>query len=116
MSSLRLKRRTAQVLIRSCSHVSSSVSRPENKEWCVYVLLCRDTHLYTGITNDIRRRLKEHEKGVGSRFVRSHLPFKLVWTTPCRSGREARSLECRIKRLPRKKKMEFLGLAVRQLK
>jgi putative endonuclease len=86
------------------------MSRPDRKEWCVYVLLCRDTHLYTGITNDIRRRLKEHEQGTGSRFVRSRLPFRLVWTVPCSSGGEARSLEYRIKRLSRKKKMEFFGL------
>lgn len=82
----------------------------------MYVLLCRGTHLYTGITNDIGRRLKEHEQGTGSRFVRSRLPFRLVWAMPCSSGSEARSLEYRIKRLPRRKKMEFLGLDFGEMK
>jgi len=92
------------------------MSRLDGKDWCVYVLLCRNTHLYTGITNDIGKRLKEHKRGTGSRFVRSHLPFRLVWTMPCGSGSEARSLEFRIKRLPRKKKMEFLGLGADHVK
>ncbi len=81
------------------------------KGWSVYVLLCRSTHLYTGITNDIGKRLKEHEKGTGSRFVRSRMPFRLVRTIPCSSGSEARKLEYRIKKLSRQKKMAFLDLA-----
>lgn len=87
------------------------MSVPKGKAWCVYVLLCRSTHLYTGSTNDIAKRLKQHEQGTGSRFVRSHLPFRLVRTIPCRSGREARQLESRIKKLSRKKKEGLLGLA-----
>ncbi len=91
------------------------MSDPAGKRWCVYILLCRSTHLYTGITNDIGKRLKEHEQGTGSRFVRSRLPFTLIRTIPCSSGREARSLEHLIKKLSRKKKMGFLGLADDQL-
>jgi predicted GIY-YIG superfamily endonuclease len=48
--------------------------------------------------------------------VRSRLPFRLVWTAPCSSGGEASSLEYRIKKLPRKKKMEFLGIGADHLK
>ena len=87
------------------------MSDPDGKGWCVYILLCRSTYLYTGITKDIGKRLKEHEQGTGSRFVRSRLPFTLVRTMPCSSSREARSLEHRIKKMSRKKKTEFLGLA-----
>jgi len=85
------------------------MSDPDSKRWYVYILLCRSTHLYTGITTDIGKRLKEHEQGTGSRFVRSRLPFTLMRIIPCGSGREARSLEYGIKKLSRKKKMEFLG-------
>jgi len=87
------------------------MSDPDGKGWCVYILLCRSTYLYTGITKDIGKRLKEHEQGTGSRFVRSRLPFTLIRTIPCSSGREARSLEYQIKQLSRQKKMGFLGLA-----
>jgi putative endonuclease len=87
------------------------MSYPDIKGWRVYILLCRSAYLYTGINNDIGKRLKDHEQGTGSRFVHSHLPFRVIRTIPCSSDRAARSLEYRIKKLSRKKKMSFLGLA-----
>jgi len=82
----------------------------QNKNWCVYVLRCSNDYFYIGITNDIKRRLKEHELGRGSKFVRSWRPFELIKTIPCENGGEARKLEYSLKRLTRKKKIEVLGL------
>jgi len=42
-----------------------------NNNWYVYVLKCRNNYLYVGVTNNLERRLKEHEKGTGSKFVRA---------------------------------------------
>ena len=83
-----------------------------NGNWCVYVLTCRNNFLYIGLTNDIDRRLDEHRKGTGSKFVRSRRPFELVKTIPCKNAREARSLEYNLKRLRRSRKIEVLGLSV----
>lgn len=78
--------------------------------WCVYVLRCRNDSLYIGMTNNIEKRIERHALGVGSKFVRSWRPFELVKTIPCRNAEEARRLECDLKRLTRKEKLEILGL------
>ncbi len=81
-----------------------------NNIWCVYVLKCRHNYLYIGITNNLEGRLKKHKKGTGSKFVRAWRPFELVKVISCKDGSEARSLEYRLKRLKRSKKVEILGI------
>lgn len=88
----------------------NAVDKPPVRNWCVYVLKCRNNALYIGITNNIGKRLREHGQGKGSKFVRSWRPFELVKTIPCKTPGEARSLEYRLKRLTRNKKIETLGL------
>lgn len=83
-----------------------------DENWCVYVLRCRNNSLYTGMTNNIDRRLKEHVQGRGSKFVRSWKPFELVKTIPCRNAGEARRLECELKKLSRKEKIKALELLI----
>ncbi|MFC1754798.1 GIY-YIG nuclease family protein, partial [Thermoproteota archaeon] len=41
-----------------------------DNSWFVYILECQDESLYTGITNDIERRMAAHKKGTGSKYVR----------------------------------------------
>jgi putative endonuclease len=61
--------------------------------WCVYVLCSRkNCRLYTGSTNDLQRRLKEHERGKNS-YTRNAGPFELVYSGECPSRLEARSRE-----------------------
>jgi putative endonuclease len=86
------------------------MTEPEKSDWLVYVLKCRNNYLYIGLTNNIEKRLKEHERGTGSKFVRSHLPFELIRTIPCKSPSEARSLEATLKRMDRKSKIRALNL------
>jgi len=88
------------------------VDESHNGKWCVYVLKCRNNYLYIGLTNNINRRLKEHERGSGSKFVRSRRPFELVKTIPCRNSAEARSLEHKLKKMKRSRKIEVLGLDI----
>lgn len=85
---------------------------PKNKQWCVYVLKCRNNYLYVGITNNIDKRLNEHESGSGSKFVRSWRPFELVKTIFCENRSEALKLEYALKRLKRNKKIEMLDLDI----
>jgi predicted GIY-YIG superfamily endonuclease len=72
--------------------------------WLVYLLRCSDGSLYTGITNDLPKRLKTHASGKASRYTRSRLPVKLAYTEPQRSKSAALKREAAIKRLPRIKK------------
>jgi ribonuclease HI len=83
-----------------------------NENWCVYILRCRNNSLYTGMTNNIQRRLTEHEQGRGSKFVRSWKPFELVKTIPCKNAGEARRLEYYLKKLTRKEKIKALELLI----
>ena len=76
--------------------------------WIVYVLRCRDGSLYTGMTNDLRRRLAAHRAGKGGAYTRSRLPVRLVYTER-RPGRGAAlSREAAIKRLPRSAKLTLV--------
>lgn len=78
--------------------------------WCVYVLCCKNSYLYIGITNNLRKRLTAHEKGTGSKFVRSQRPFKLLKAISCKDEQEARKLEYSLKRLKRRDKFRMLGI------
>jgi putative endonuclease len=48
------------------------------KGW-MYILLCSNGSYYTGSTNDLGRRIVEHQKGVGANFTKKHLPVELVY-------------------------------------
>lgn len=78
--------------------------------YCVYVLLCRDRSLYTGISNDLNRRLAMHAKGSGSKYVRSRLPFKLVYFEAQLDHSRALVREAEIKNWNRQEKVERLQL------
>ena len=55
-------------------------TKPQPAEtWTVYLLRCADQSLYTGITNNIARRVRQHEAGTASRYTRSRLPVVLVY-------------------------------------
>jgi len=70
---------------------------------------CSDGTLYTGITNDLERRIAAHNSGSdGARYTRSRRPVKLVYAEKSTSKSAAASLEFRIKKLPRAKKLELL--------
>ena len=48
------------------------------KPWYLYVVLCNDSTLYTGITVDINRRINEHNKGYGAKYTKGRGPVLLV--------------------------------------
>ena len=80
--------------------------------WFVYILLCHDNSLYTGIAKDVEKRLSEHKSGNGGAYTRSHLPVRIVYqeTQPNRSA--ALKREAQIKHWSRRMKMKNLGLSV----
>jgi len=91
-------------------------SSPENPRatatkpgWLVYLLRCRDGSLYTGITNDLPRRLKTHTAGKASRYTRSRLPVRLAYTEPQPSKSRALKREAAIKKLSRRQKDDLIG-------
>lgn len=75
----------------------------------LYILECADGTLYTGITVDLERRLKEHNgSGLGARYTRARRPVKLVYSEEFPNRSTASSAESRIKRLPREEKLKMI--------
>ena len=74
------------------------------KPWFVYMLRCSNGSLYTGITTDVQKRLKVHNAGKGSAYVRAHRPAKLVVFTIAESRSAASGLEYSVKSLSRVQK------------
>jgi len=77
--------------------------------WFLYIVKCRDASLYTGITTDIPRRLKEHNSRRGAFYTKNKTPVKLVHQEAMPDQSAARRREAEIKRLTRKQKLELIG-------
>lgn len=78
----------------------------------LYILCCSDNSLYTGITNDLGKRVDVHNSGKGSKYVYSHRPFKLIYQEEFRNRSDALKREAEIKRWSRREKIEKLGLDI----
>lgn len=77
--------------------------------WSLYILKCGDGSFYTGVTTDIDRRFREHEKGRASRFTRSRRPVVLVYQEKCGSRSQALSRECAVKSMGRQGKEDLVA-------
>lgn len=75
----------------------------------LYILKCSDNSLYTGITNDLEKRMETHKSGKGSRYVSSRLPFSLVYTEKFEDRSAASKRENEIKSLNRIEKLELIN-------
>jgi putative endonuclease len=82
--------------------------RKKPSGWHLYILQCSDNTYYTGITNDLDRRLTQHNSGTASRYTRSRLPVALHYSEPCRGKSAALRKEYKIKNLTRKEKEEYM--------
>jgi len=78
-----------------------------DKSWVIYLLECKDGTLYTGITNDLEKRLDSHNAGIGAKYTRGRRPVTLLEFKTVESQSEALKLEYQIKQLPRFKKRAF---------
>ncbi|MFM8577782.1 MAG: GIY-YIG nuclease family protein [Planctomycetaceae bacterium] len=84
----------------------------DRSPWFVYLLRCRDGSLYTGITLDVGRRLKAHASGRASRYTRSRLPVRLVYSEVKPDRSSALRREAAIKQLPRSAKQQLVKTSV----
>lgn len=77
--------------------------------WTVYILACGDGSFYTGITNDLDRRLAAHAAGTASRYTRSRPPTRLAYREPAADRAAALRREAAIKRLTRADKLALVA-------
>jgi len=83
--------------------------REDASPWSLYILRCGDGSFYTGVTTDIERRFREHDKGRASRYTRTHRPVFLVYREECGTRSQALSRECAVKSLGRQAKEDLVA-------
>lgn len=78
------------------------------KYFC-YIVRCADDTLYTGLTTDIERRVKQHNSGKGAKYTRMHGPVTLVYVEPQPDRPSATKRELQIKSYAKVKKLKMIA-------
>lgn len=83
----------------------------EQQHWSVYVLRCADGTLYTGITTDVFRRVKEHNEDDkrAARYTRCRRPLELIYSENVNTRAHAAKREAEIRKLSRVEKLALCG-------
>jgi putative endonuclease len=81
---------------------------PMKGSWYVYIVECSDGTLYTGITNNISKRVRAHNLGIGSRYTSGRRPVKLLAQWDCADKSHASKMEYIIKGLSRDDKLRSI--------
>ncbi|MBL4741261.1 MAG: GIY-YIG nuclease family protein [Sneathiella sp.] len=77
--------------------------------WIVYILKCGDGSLYTGITNDVVKRLAVHRAGKGAKYTKGRGPLTLLYQEPHSNRSEASKREIVIKKLNKQEKLKLIA-------
>jgi putative endonuclease len=84
-----------------------ALNRPKYITYWVYLLLCRNETVYTGVTTDLVRRFAEHKAGKGGAYTRSHGAVRIIHVEKKRGRGGALRREAEIKRWTRAKKLQY---------
>lgn len=79
-------------------------------EWSVYIILCSDGSLYTGISTDVERRFRQHLNGKGAKFFRGRRPLHIAYRENHYSHADACRREMAIKKLQRSEKWALIEM------
>ena len=78
------------------------------EKWFIYILRCNDGTLYTGITNNLDKRIKQHNEGKGAKYTRGRGPVALVKFFEVLTKSDALKVEYHIKQLSREEKLNYV--------
>ena len=81
----------------------------------VYILKCSDDSFYTGITNDIERRLFEHNTSTKRSYISTRKPVSLAWASDEMGIQDAILLEKQVKGWRREKKIALINAEYHKL-
>lgn len=81
----------------------------EELPWTVYILECADRTLYTGISQNLERRIAAHEQGKGARYTKSRGPFTIRYEECLETKGAALKRERAIKSMSRKEKIKLIS-------
>ncbi len=91
--------------------LSKKKSHNKKADWYVYILECSDKTLYTGITNNLEKRLEQHNHGQeAAKYTRARRPVKCVYQEIQANRSEATKREMAIKQLKRAEKIKLIKL------
>jgi len=77
--------------------------------WQVYIILCTDNSLYTGITTDLERRFRQHADSQGAKYFRGRRPGEVVYLECGHTRSTASKREAAIKKLLRADKLQLIA-------
>ncbi|MBT4206538.1 MAG: GIY-YIG nuclease family protein [Proteobacteria bacterium] len=77
--------------------------------WNIYILKCGDGSLYTGITNNIKKRLIAHTSGHGAKYTKGRGPLEHVYSETAIDRSAAQKRESSIKKLSRAEKLRLIA-------
>ncbi|MBU1113450.1 MAG: GIY-YIG nuclease family protein [Candidatus Omnitrophica bacterium] len=80
-----------------------------DKRWYLYIIKCKDQKLYTGITNNLDNRIKQHNRGQGCRFTKFRRPVELKYSEEFLSKSEVLKREAEIKGWSKDKKIQLIN-------
>jgi putative endonuclease len=86
----------------------------ETMSWCVYIILCTDDSLYTGITNNIQARLSQHNDQRGAKYFRGRKPHRIVYLETGHTRSSASQREAQIKKLRRVQKERLIASGINE--
>lgn len=78
-------------------------------------MLCSDDSLYTGISNDVDKRYKQHSEGKGTKYFRGRKPKQLMYLEGGHDRSSASKRESLIKKLSRTEKIKLIGSQLNEL-
>lgn len=80
--------------------------------WYIYIILCSDNSLYTGITTDPERRFREHADGSGAKYFRGRKPLRIVYLEGDHTRSSAGKRELQIKKMSHSDKTALVFVTV----
>ena len=81
----------------------------DDKNHCCYIVICGDNTLYCGYSNNVEKRVSNHNRGCGAKYTKTRLPVRLVYTECFDSKSEAMKREYQIKQLTRQQKLKLIS-------
>ena len=75
----------------------------------MYILECNDNSLYTGITNNLEKRVSTHNSGKGAKFTKTRLPVRLVYKETYNTKSDSLKREIEIKKMKRNEKLDLIN-------
>lgn len=85
--------------------------KAQTSRYYVYMLVCADDTLYTGITTDLERRITEHNEGkAGAKYTRARRPVKMIYSKKYKDRSSASVAEASMKKLSREEKLALVAV------